>query len=151
MICRYFGLKSVLGSLILAALSSGIAVPLAQARSAMPEILIAQELPPPDAAITPIDGQVNIRFINETSAPIDYEVIGNTEPRTVGGRTQILLRDLAVPTTMTFRRQDKGFLQATLQQDQSSDTLILSVRETTDFTADRVSLYIDQQGAVYFN
>jgi hypothetical protein len=107
---------------------------------------------PPDTAIAPVNGAITIRFVNETGAVIDYEVIGQTEPRTLAGRSEIMLRDLTVPTTFTFRRQDKGFLLVTLQENNpTAGTLTLSVQETADFAADRTSVYIDPTGNVFLN
>jgi hypothetical protein len=109
-------------------------------------------LVPPDRVMTPINGQVSIRFVNQTGAVIDYQVIDTTEYRTLAGRSELTLQGLAVPTTLTFRRQDKGFLQVTLAENQPAPgTLTLTVQETSDFTADRTSVYIDAKGGVFLN
>jgi hypothetical protein len=118
--------------------------------SAVPDSTTPEQ--PPDTAITPVNSKVNIRFVNETGAAIDYEVVGQTQARTLAGRSEMALQDLTVPTTLAFRRQDKGFLLVTLQENNPTPgTLTLSVRETADFTADRTSLYIDQSGNVFLN
>lgn len=106
----------------------------------------------PYSSITPVNGKVTIHFINETGSAIDYQVIDNTEYRSLAGRSQMTLQNLATPTTFTFRRADNGFLQVTLHPDSpKAGTLTMRVRETPDFAADRTSVYVDQRGSVYLN
>lgn len=110
----------------------------------------AQPEQPPVASLTLVDGKFNIRFVNETGAAIEYQVIGQTEYRTLGGRSEISLQDLTTPTTFTFRRKDSGFLDVSLQST-AGNTVTMLVRETSDFRADRTSLYVDRQGRVFLN
>jgi hypothetical protein len=105
----------------------------------------------PYTSIKPINNQVNIRFINETGSAIDYQVVGDTQYRSLPGRSEMTLEKLSVPTTFTFRRADNGFLQVTLQPNSPAGTLVMRVRETPDFSVDRTSVYIDQNGQVYLN
>jgi hypothetical protein len=127
-----------------------VSTPSSPPASAVPDSTTPDQKPV--TAITPVNGKVNIYFVNETGAAIDYEVVGQTQSRTLAGRTEMTLQDLIAPTTFTFRRQDKGFLLVTLQENSPTPgTLTLSVRETSDFTADRTSLYIDQSGNVFLN
>jgi hypothetical protein len=105
----------------------------------------------PYTSITPTNGRVNLRFINETGSAIEYQVIGDTEYRTLAGRSEMTLERLRLPTTFTFRRADNGFLRVTLNSDSSAGTLTLRVRETPNFAEDRTSVYVDQMGGVYLN
>lgn len=105
----------------------------------------------PSTAITLNNGQVDIRFINETGSAIEYQVIGDTQYRSLAGRSEMTLENLRTPTTFTFRRADNGFLQVSLQPNSPSGTLVMRVRETPNFAIDRTSVYIDQQGKVYLN
>jgi hypothetical protein len=105
----------------------------------------------PYTSITPVNNRVNIRFINETGSAIDYQVVGDTQYRSLPGRSEMTLEKLSVPTTFTFRRADNGFLQVALQPNSPSGTLVMRVRETPDFALDRTSVYIDQTGQVYLN
>jgi hypothetical protein len=106
----------------------------------------------PDVTMTPVNGKVNIHFVNQTGAEINYQVIGETQFRKLAGRSEMTLRDLPLPTTFTFRRQDDGLLQVTLQPDTPAPgTLTMLVRETTDFSIDRTSLYVDKNGGVFLN
>ena len=106
----------------------------------------------PYTSVTPVNGRVTIHFINETGSAIDYQVIDNTEYRSMPGRSQISLKNLTTPTTFTFRRADNGFLQVTIQPNSpKSGSLTLHVRETPDFAADRTTVYVDRRGGVYLN
>jgi hypothetical protein len=105
----------------------------------------------PDTAINPQNGKVNIRFVNETGTNIEYQVISDTEPRVLAGRQSMVLEGLPVPSTLTFRRQDFGFLQVSYQRDLPSGTLTVMVKETPDFGSDRTSIYVDPTGKVFFN
>lgn len=106
----------------------------------------------PYTSVTPVNGKVTIHFINETGSAIDYQVIDNTEFRSLPGRSQMTLEKLPTPTTFTFRRADNGFLQVTIQPNSpKAGTLTMRVRETPDFATDRTSLYVDQRGGVYLN
>lgn len=113
--------------------------------------MIAQVTPTPDSAMTPVNGKVTIRFINETGAPIEYQVVGDTEYRTLDGENEMTLRGLPIPTTLTFRRQDSGLLQVRFRADDPSGTIVVNVSATTDFALDRTTLYIDQAGRIFFN
>jgi hypothetical protein len=130
---------------------------IAQPQIAQPQIAQPQIAQPtaaddsPDTAINPQNGKVNIRFVNETGTNIEYQVISDTEPRVLAGRQSMVLEGLPVPSTLTFRRQDFGFLQVSYQRDLSSGTLTVMVKETPDFGSDRTSIYVDPTGKVFFN
>lgn len=113
--------------------------------------LMAQVTPTPDSAMTLVNGKVNIQFINETGAAIEYQVVGDTEYRTLAGDTEMTLRELPVATSLTFRRKDSGLLRVQFRADDPSGTIIVSVSATTDFALDRTTLYIDQKGMIFFN
>jgi len=132
---------------------------LALSHSAVPETVNPSSPPSstnptlvPEKVITPVQGKVSIRFVNLTGASIAYQVIDVTEYRTLAGRSGVTLQGLAVPTTLTFRRQDNGFLLVNLETNQpQAGILTVTVRETPDFAADRTSIYIDPSGGVYLN
>jgi hypothetical protein len=117
----------------------------------MPLPALAQTpLPAPAVIVAPVGNRVSIAMINQTGAPIDYEVIGDTQYRSLGGTSEILLQNLSVPTTLTFRRQDGGLLQASLQTT-AAGVLELRLSATTDFSRDRTALTIDRAGGVFIN
>lgn len=107
-------------------------------------------LPPPLLTVSPLSDRISIEMINETGATIDYEVIRDTQYRSIGGNSEITLRGLSTPTTLTFRRQDGGLLQANLRSTQAG-VLELRLSATTDFSRDRTTLTIDEVGGVSLN
>lgn len=105
----------------------------------------------PYTAVTPVNGRVNIRFINETGAAIDYQVIGDTQYRSLPGRSEMTLENLRIPVTFTFRRADNGFLRVTFLPNSPKGTITVKVNETPDFAVDRTAIYVDQFGSVFLN
>ncbi len=106
----------------------------------------------PYTAVAPTNGAVKIHFVNETGSAIDYQVIDDTQYRSLPGRSQMTLDNLKLPTTFTFRRADNGFLQVTLYPNSPEPgTLTMRVRETPNFSDDRTTVYIDEQGKVFLN
>lgn len=103
------------------------------------------------ATVTPTAGRVTIRLVNQTNAPIVYQAIGDTQLRTLGGRSEVMLQGLQVPTTVTFYRQDRGLLMVTPQRSNEDGMLEVSLQETTDFAMDKTALRIENNGAVYLN
>lgn len=135
----------VLPGLVIAPMSANASASIDQ-----PQIT-AQVTPTPDSAMTPVNGKVNIQFINETGAVIEYQVVGDTTPRTLAGNAEITLRDLPVSTSLTFRRQDSGLLRVQFRVDDPTGTIVVNVSATTVFALDRTTLYIDQKGMIFFN
>ncbi len=113
--------------------------------------LLAQVTPTPDSAMTPVDGKINIRFVNETGAVIEYQIIGDTEFRILGGEAEMTLQNIPVATTLTFRRQDAGLLKVKFRADDPSGTIVVNVSATTDFGQDRTTLNVDREGRIFFN
>jgi hypothetical protein len=128
-----------------------VALPTPASASVSQPQFIAQVTPTPDSAMTPVNGRVSIRFINETGADIAYQVVGDTEPRTLAGNAEMTLKDLPVATSLTFRRKDSGLLRVQFRADDPTGTIVVNVSATTDFTLDRTTLYIDQKGMIFFN
>lgn len=103
----------------------------------------------PEVTIAPTNGVVSVTLNNQTAAPIRYQVIGDTEPRTLAGRSQILLQSLRLPMTLTFRREDGGLLQPVLLPGSAEGTLDLNLSEATDLSVDRLTLVVDQAGQAF--
>jgi hypothetical protein len=102
------------------------------------------------AAVTPNDGRITVRLVNKTNAPITFQAVGDTQVRTLAGRSEIALQGLRVPTTVTFYRQDRGLLMVTPKTSESG-VLEVRMQETTDFAMDRTALRIENNGSVYLN
>ncbi|MGL5508867.1 MAG: hypothetical protein ACRDB1_04565, partial [Microcoleaceae cyanobacterium] len=92
---------------------------------------------PPVAVITPINGLVNVVLDNRTLTNITYEIIGDTNSRSLPGRSNVPLRNLRTPVNISFRRDDGGFLLVRVQMEPGGNTLILTLTETADFPTDR--------------
>lgn len=103
------------------------------------------------ATVSPTDGRVSVRLVNQTNAPIVYQVIGDTQLRTLAGRAEVMLQGLRTPTNVAFYRQDRGLLMVTPQGSSQNGTLDVTLQETTDFAMDRTSMRIEKNGAVYLN
>ena len=128
-----------------------VMIPMSASASASPPQIMAQVTPTPDSAMTPVNGKVNIQFVNQTGAVIEYEVVGDTASRTLAGDAEMTLRDLPVSTSLTFRRKDSGLLRVQFRADDPTGTIVVNVSATEDFTLDRTTLYIDQKGMIFFN
>ncbi|MCV3212593.1 hypothetical protein OGM63_03440 [Plectonema radiosum NIES-515] len=114
--------------------------------------VIQTSLPQPAVAmVMPMSGKVGVRLVNQTAAPISYQVIGDTAPRTLEGKSEVMLQGLRTPVTVTFYRQDKGLLMVTPQGSSQEGMLQLSFKETTDVKMDKSAMRIDEDGAVFLN
>lgn len=105
----------------------------------------------PSARIVPVNGKVNIKLTNLTAAPMTYQVIGDTKPRTLPGKTEVILMALEAPTTLTFLRQDGGLLQVEPQVSAEPGVLQVTFTEATDLGIDKNALVIEETGEVFFN
>ncbi len=105
----------------------------------------------PIATITPKNGTVDVRLINNTGANVTYQVIGDTAPRSLQRKSNALLRSLSVPTTVTFYREDGGLLTVTPQITPQQGILEVTLRETTAVGRDRGVMRITENGGVFLN
>lgn len=111
-------------------------------------LLLAQAVPIPEAMVTPVNNQVAITLINQTGATVAYEVVGQTETRTLRGSQTVTLSNLDIPTSLLFRREDNGLLKVTLESDRPAGFVKVVLSYTEDFAVDRTTLSIDQQGGI---
>jgi hypothetical protein len=115
-----------------------------------------QTLPPaqqqaPIATVLPTNGRVDVRLVNGTGANVTYQVVGDTAPRSLQGKSNALLQGLRLPTTLTFYREDGGLLEVTPQRTSQRGILAVTLRETTEVGTDRGALRIAENGAVFLN
>ncbi|MHC5832853.1 MAG: hypothetical protein ACYT04_96935, partial [Nostoc sp.] len=75
---------------------------------------------------------VTIRFANDTAANIIYQVIGATAPRSLQGKSDVILQSLNAPITVTFQREDGGQLLVTPQPSSEPGSLEVKFNEATD-------------------
>lgn len=105
----------------------------------------------PSSIIAVRDGRVSVRLVNDTAAPITYQAIGDTAPRTLPGKSEVLLQRIATPTTVTFQRQDNGLLMVRTQPSSQAGVLEVRLDETTDLQMDTKAMSIQQNGQVFLN
>ena len=103
------------------------------------------------AIVTLTDGRVTVKLVNQTNAPISYQALGDTAPRTLQGKSSVTLQGLRIPATVTFHREDGGLLMVTPQGSSQQGSVQLTLRETTALGMDRSALRIEQNGSVYLN
>lgn len=133
--------------------------PQSNLQSALPTRPPVTLLPPPVTAqrqdpITQIalaNGKANIGLINNTNTKITYQVIGDTPPRILAGKSNVTLRDLSTPTTVTFQREDGGLLMVTAEPGAEIGSLEVRLQETTDINQDRNAMRIQSNGSVFLN
>lgn len=105
----------------------------------------------PITKIALANGKANIRLINNTNAKITYQVIGDTPPRILSGKSNITLRDLSTPATVTFEREDGGLLMVTPEPAAEIGGLEVRLQETTDINQDRSAMRIQGNGSIFLN
>lgn len=105
----------------------------------------------PDAVIMPQNGLVNVQIVNATGAAITYEVIIDTDQRTLPGYSDVTLQGLSLPTNITFNRQDSGLLLPRAEVGEDSNTLVITLDETVNLDLDRSTLVIQANGDVFIN
>ena len=124
--------------------------PVSAPSSAMPENL-PPRFPFPGARVTPVDGMVTIKLVNTTNAVINYQVVGMTQPRTLGEQSEISIKNLKIPITLTYQRPDGGLLLVRAQATATPGMLQISFGATTDLGADTKSLEVQEDGKVFLN
>ncbi|BAY91971.1 MULTISPECIES: hypothetical protein [unclassified Tolypothrix] len=104
----------------------------------------------PIATVALTNGNVNVRLVNDTGANVTYQIIGDTNERSLSGKSDIVLQNLRAPITVTFQREDGGLLSVNAQP---SETGLLEVRlnETTDVAQDAKAMRIQSNGSVFLN
>ncbi len=107
------------------------------------------QFPEPAGRVTPVEGFITLRLINQTGAVIGYQVIGGRH-RTLGETSVVELSELPIPLTLTYQRPDGGLL---LVRPRSISPRLLEVifNPTEDFNLDTKSLNITGKGGVFLN
>ncbi|MCC5656753.1 hypothetical protein LC608_07095 [Nostoc sp. XA010] len=105
----------------------------------------------PSATIALSNGRVNIRLINDTAANVTYQVIGDTAPRSLQGKSYVTLQGLRAPVTVTFERQDGGQLIVTPQPSSETGSLEVRFDEATNAAQGRSTMRIERNGSVFLN
>ncbi len=111
-------------------------VPVLVPESNIPSRNINQNRPPlPEesgpvlAVVEPIGGKVSVQLVNSTNTIITYEVTGHTPPRSLAGKTEILLQGLPLPVTITTVRPDRGLVDITASSSTSGQLEVLLLED----------------------
>lgn len=107
------------------------------------------QFPEPAGRVTPIEGLITLRLINQTGAVIEYQVIGGRH-RILGETSVVELSELPIPLTLTYQRSDGGLL---IVRPRSISPTLLEIifNPTEDFDLDTKSLNITGKGGVFLN
>ena len=89
--------------------------------------------------------------MNRTNAPIRYQALGDTRPRTLNRWQSQTLLNLDTPANLTFYREDGGLLKVNFEVSEESGTLEAILTDTSILEADRSALWISPDGTVYVN
>jgi hypothetical protein len=102
--------------------------------------------------VMPMEGNVSVRLKNNTNAIVTYEAVGHTQRRVLQGGEETVLRNLPVPVTVTFVRQDDGFVQVMPMSASKEGMLEVALDEDAN-PRDRNQgvLRIQKDGQVFLN
>lgn len=103
------------------------------------------------AKVMSMDSNVEVRVKNNTNAIVTYEAVGHTQRRVLQGGEETVLR-LPVPVTVTFTRQDDGFVQVMPMSASQDGVLEVALNEDAN-PRDRNQgvLRIQKDGQVFLN
>jgi hypothetical protein len=102
----------------------------------------------PDGKVVLVNGKVNVRLTNKTSDRLFYQVVGQTNRRSLAENSTVALQALTLPASILFRRQDGALLKPSLKL-VGEGTVEVRLDETNDLGLDRKSLSIRNDGALF--
>lgn len=145
-------LKAVIGSCLFATLPT---LALAQTnpnslRNQPSQPPLPEQQQAPKLSVRPVNGQIQMKLMNRTAAPITYQVIGEMKPRTLAGKSEVTLLNLETPVTLTFQRQDRGLLNVQPQTTEPGN-LEVTFTETTELGIDKNAIVVEETGTVFLN
>lgn len=104
------------------------------------------------ANVMPMNGKVSVKLKNNTNAIVTYEAVGYTQRRVLPGGGEIVLRNLPVPVTVTFTRQDNGFVEVMPVSASKDGTLEVGLDEDANpLDRNQGALRIQKDGQVFLN
>lgn len=104
------------------------------------------------AKVMPMNGNVSVRLKNNTNAIVTYEAVGYTQRRVLPGGQETVLQNLPVPVTVTFVRQDKGFVEILPVSASTDGVLEVGLSEdTSPLDSNQGVLRIQRDGQVFLN
>jgi hypothetical protein len=103
------------------------------------------------ATVIPSNGNVDVVLRNTTNAVITYEVIGQTQQRTLAGGEEVVLQSLPLPVTITTVRQDRGLVDIQAMTPTSSGRIVFSLGASAQLNSEQGAIRIQQSGQVFVN
>lgn len=102
------------------------------------------------AIVSPVDSQLAISLMNDTGTTVTYEVIGDTQRRTLMMGESAMLQGIALPTTITVVRPDNGLLDISAS---SSEAGMLEISLMPEASLDDTQgvIRIQEDGQVFVN
>jgi len=104
------------------------------------------------AMVALTSGLFDVRLTNNTNTLVTYEVIGHTQRRYLQEGEEVLLQELPAPATITFVRQDDGFVEVLPVA--SSELGLLTVEldeDASPLDSNQGVLRIQADGQVFLN
>ncbi|OUL17912.1 hypothetical protein [Nostoc sp. 106C] len=120
-------------------------------QNSVTEPSLQQQGQTPVTTVALANGNVNVRLVNDTGANVTYQVIGDTDQRSLSGKSDVVLQGLRAPVTVTFQREDGGLLSVTPQPSSETGLLEVRLKETTNLAQDKKAMRIQSNGSVYLN
>ncbi len=99
--------------------------------------------------LLPVNGQLSIKLINQTGDPITYQVVEDTKPRTLAIDEEVSLTDLKAPLTLTFQRPNGGLISVSSQTSSEPGVLEVRLNQTSNLSADKSAVVVEQSGLVF--
>lgn len=94
----------------------------------------------------------DVMLRNNTNAVVTYEVVGQTQRRYLQGGEEAMLQGIAAPATVTFTRQDDGFVEVTPISGAQTGLLSVSLDEDANpLDQNQGVLRIQDDGQVFLN
>ncbi len=149
--CKLWIGKTSLASLLAITLTvaGNSFLPFTQKASFAEEIAQTNELQRvPDGKVVPVNSQVNVRLTNKTNDRLFYQVVGQTNRRSLAENLTVALQALTLPASIVFRRQDGALLKVSLKP-VGEGTVEVRLDETNDLGLDKKSLSIRNDGALF--
>lgn len=102
------------------------------------------------AIVSPVDSQLAISLMNDTGATITYEVVGDTQRRTLMMGESAMLQGIPLPATITVVRPDNGLLDISAS---SSEVGMLEISLMPEASLDNTQgvIRIREDGQVFVN
>jgi hypothetical protein len=104
------------------------------------------------ATVALADNSFDVRLRNNTNAIVTYEVIGQTQRRYLQGGEEVMLQGIPAPATVTFTRQDDGFVEVVPMSGSQTGLLAVSLDEDANPSDQNQGvLRIQSDGQVFLN